>query len=174
MVNENCKFSSEQVKRHGVSSKTFETCDQRTIDRLLKISRIEAGNSFAPGVARFHREHHKLAAGTTRNKKERDAACIDEIARTRNRSYDFCGDSTTASPRLARFTTLAMENFQRRSTDRPSGTHHPWPRYSRCWPRVAKIYELHRRVTQLSDAIFHRHKSRRRRESSSDSTEGRY
>lgn len=25
-------------------------------------------------------------------------------------------------------------------------------------PRIARIYELHRRVTQLSDAIFHRHK----------------
>lgn len=29
-------------------------------------------------------------------------------------------------------------------------------------PRIARIYELHRRVTQLSDAIFHRHKFHRR------------
>lgn len=29
-------------------------------------------------------------------------------------------------------------------------------------PRIARIYELHRRVTQLSDAIFHRHKFYRR------------
>lgn len=86
-------------------------------------------------------------------------------------AVDFCGDLTTTRPLFGRFTAfrrkVAGKFWPVRSVATPCRVNslpvtQILPMLGARGPRIARIYELHRRVTQLSDAIFHRHKFYRR------------